>query len=105
MGVATGRGLPVNSKGLKIPVTPMRQLTLFVLFSLLLLVPAGANANLRIMPTEELVSNSIIIARVRVAVVDESEFGVYRQIATLDVIDVIEGDFTIKQIRVGAQSG
>jgi hypothetical protein len=67
--------------------------------------PQGRVPCMRIMPTVELVSHSMLIARVRVLNVEESEWGVYRQIADVELVDVIDGDFTLKRARIGAASG
>lgn len=81
-------------------------LRLFLLATLLssAIVPADGSANLRVMRPVELATSSTIIARARVLSVDESEWGNFRQIARLELVDVIEGDFTIKEVRVAAQS-
>ena len=65
-------------------------------------VAAGAGPNLRVMPPAELAANSVIVARVRVVDVDESDWADFRQMATLELVDVIEGDFTLKQVKVVA---
>lgn len=67
------------------------------------LVPVSASPNLRVMTPAELVASSVIIARVRVVDVDESDWGDFKQVATLELEDIIEGDFTLKQIRVAAR--
>lgn len=81
-------------------------LRLFLLATLLssAIVPVDGSANLRVMRPVELATSSTIIARARVLSVDESEWGNFRQIARLELVDVIEGDFTIKEVRVAAQS-
>jgi hypothetical protein len=66
--------------------------------------PTDAHANLRVMTPVELASNAIIVARARVLSVDESDWGNFRQIAKLELVDVIEGDFTIGEVRVAARS-
>lgn len=68
------------------------------------IAPASAIPNLRVMPPAELVSNSVLIARARVVDVDESEWADFRQMVTLELTDVIEGDFTVKRVRVAAGS-
>ena len=79
---------------------------LLLLTALLVAVaaPADAHANLRVMTPVELASNAIIVARARVLSVDESDWGNFRQIAKLELVDVIEGDFTIGEVRVAARS-
>lgn len=65
---------------------------------------AKGNGDLRIMPMRELVENSVLIARVRVDKTEESDWGDFRQVAKLDLVDVIEGDFTLKDVRVAGNS-
>ena len=65
---------------------------------------AAGNGELRIMPTRELVAQSVLIARARVDKTDDSDWGDFRQIAKLDLVDVIEGDFTLKDVRVAGNS-
>lgn len=81
----------------------MMKVLLSLVLSFSAMAPTGAGC-LRIMAPTELASRSSIIARARVVDVDESEFGPFRQIATLELVDVIEGDFTVKTVRVGARS-
>ena len=78
----------------------------FVLLALVLgaLVPAAAGPNLRVMPPAELVANSVIIARARVVDVDESDWADFKQMATLELVDVIDGDFTLSKVKVAARS-
>ena len=61
-------------------------------------------ADLRIMPMRELVEKAVLIARARVDKTDESDWGDFRQVAKLELVDVIEGDFTLKDVRVAANS-
>jgi hypothetical protein len=77
-----------------------------VLLALLVgaLAPVDAGPNLRVMPPAELVANSVIIARARVVDVDESDWGDFKQMATLELVDVIDGDFTLNHVRVAARS-
>lgn len=74
--------------------------------ALLLALPAAQNRNcLRVMPIEELTRNATLIARVRVVRVDKvNYFGLFSQIARLRTVDVIEGDFMLKEVNVFAQS-
>jgi hypothetical protein len=81
----------------------LRSCLLFV-FVLGSLAPASGGPNLRVMPPAELVANSVIIARARVVDVDESDWADFKQMATLELVDVIEGDFTLKTVRVAARS-
>jgi hypothetical protein len=59
---------------------------------------------LRVMPLDELVGNSLLIARGHVHEVDESEWGANRQVAELHLDEVIFGDTTLKQVHVGTKS-
>jgi hypothetical protein len=59
---------------------------------------------LRVMSTHELAVASILIARARVVDTDDSDWGEFGQIATLDLVDVIDGDFTLRTVRVQARS-
>ena len=68
------------------------------------LAPAHADAQLRVMTPVELASSATLIARARVIDTDESDYSDFRQIAELELVDVIEGDFTIGEVRVAAQS-
>ena len=83
----------------------MIKTTLLSLLCMSLLSPQGRVPCMRIMPTVELVTHSMLIARVRVLAVNESEWGVYREIADVEVLDVIDGDFTLKRAPIGASSG
>jgi hypothetical protein len=65
--------------------------------------PASAVC-LRVMTPQELVVTSILIARVRVTDTDDSDWGEFGQIATLELVDIIEGDFTLRDARVHAKS-
>ena len=82
----------------------MIRLTLVFAALLAAIVPVDALPNLRVMPPAELVANSVIIARVRVTDTDESDWADFKQMATLELVDVIEGDFTVKKVRVAAGS-
>lgn len=80
----------------------------FILIALpLLIVPglAQSPACLRVMPTEELARQSILIARVRVNRVEKIRYrGEFSQLGVLTPVDVIEGDFTLKELNVVARS-
>lgn len=65
---------------------------------------ATGNGDLRVMPTRELVEKSILIARARVEKTDDSDWGDFKQIAKLEIVDVIEGDFTLDEVRVASNS-
>lgn len=62
------------------------------------------NGELRVMPIRELIAKSVLIARVKVDKTDESDWGDFKQIAKLDIVDVIEGDFTLEDVRVAGNS-
>ena len=84
----------------------MKKLIIIMALSLLAL-PGFAQSRpcLRIMPIADLVRNSILIARVKVHRADKANYrGLFSQIATLNPVDVIEGDFTLKEIHVLARS-
>jgi hypothetical protein len=81
----------------------MKTILILVLVFAALASPAPAGC-LRVMSTQELATASLLIARVRVQETDDSDWGEYGQIATLDLVDVIEGDFTLKSVRVLAKS-
>jgi hypothetical protein len=84
----------------------MRKLLLIMALPLLVLQGFAQTRNcLRVMPVEELSQRSNLIARVKVHKVDDAKYrGMYAQIATLRPLDVIEGDFTLKEINVLARS-
>jgi hypothetical protein len=66
---------------------------------------AQSNGCLRVMPIEELTRQSILIARVKVRRVDKANYrGEFSQLAVLTPVDVIDGDFTLKQLNVLARS-
>lgn len=77
------------------------------IFLLLMALPGLAQSNgcLRVMPIEELTRQSILIARVKVKRVDKANYrGEFNQLAVLTPVDVIDGDFTLKQLNVLARS-
>lgn len=84
----------------------MNKFVLMIALPLLALpVFAQSRACLRVMPPDELTRNSIFIARVKTYRVDKANYrGMFSQIATLRPVDVIEGDFTLKEINVFARS-
>jgi hypothetical protein len=60
---------------------------------------------LRINPIGELTRQAILIARVKVQKVDKANYrGAFSQLAVLQPVDVIDGDFTLKAINVLARS-
>jgi hypothetical protein len=81
----------------------MKKLVLINLLAMTAL--EGPRNCLRIMPVQELTRNATYIARVRVTHTRKANFrGQYGQLATLRPIDVIEGDFTLKEVNVLAHS-
>ena len=84
----------------------MRKLVLIIALPLLVLPGLAQSRNcLRVMPVEELVRQAILIARVRVHKVDRARYrGEFAQLSVLYPLDVIEGDFTLKEINVLARS-
>ena len=84
----------------------MRKLVLIIALPLLALQAVAQSRNcLRIMPIDEMTRNSVLIGRVKVQKADKANFrGSFSQIAILRPVDVIEGDFTLKQINVLARS-
>lgn len=81
---------------------------LIIIALLQLALPAGLSQSrpcLRIMPIEELTRNAAFIARVKVVrAEDVNKRGPFGQIALLQPVDVIDGDFTLKQLNVAARS-
>jgi hypothetical protein len=58
------------------------------------------------MPVDELTRQSIFIARIKVHKVERARYrGEFNQLALLRPVDVIDGDFTLKEIFVLALSG
>lgn len=84
----------------------MNKLTLIIALALLVLPGLAQSRNcLRIMPVEELARNAVFIARVKVHKVDKANYrGLFNQVATLRPVDVIEGDFTLREVSVLSRS-
>ena len=84
----------------------MRKVVLIV--ALPLLVPPGLAQSrncLRVMPVDEITRQAILIARVKVHKIDKARYrGEFSQVAVLYPVDVIEGDFTLKEFNVLARS-
>jgi len=77
------------------------------IFLLLMALPGLAQSNgcLRVMTIDELTRQSILIARVKVRRVDKANYkGEFSQLAVLTPVDVIDGDFTLKELNVLARS-
>src|SRR5688572_5044688 len=85
----------------------MRKFLLIIALPLLVLQGFVQTRNcLRVMPMEEVARQAILIARVEVHKVDKDSYrSEINQIAVLNPVDVIEGDFTLRQINVLARSG
>lgn len=77
-----------------------------ILLTLLVLPGLAQSRNcLRINPIEELTKQAILIARVKVRKVEKANYrGEFSQLALLNPVDVIDGDFTLKAINVLARS-
>ncbi|HSB08708.1 MAG TPA: hypothetical protein VLM38_04315 [Blastocatellia bacterium] len=84
----------------------MKKLVILTALPLLVLSGLAQSRNcLRVMPIEELTRQAILIARVRVQKVDKARYrGEFSQLARLSPIDVIEGDFTLRELNVVARS-
>jgi len=84
----------------------MRKPLILIALPLLVLTGFAQSVNcLRLMPAEELTGNATWIGRVKVRRADKANYrGSYNQVATLQPLDVIEGDFTLKELNVLAQS-
>ena len=84
----------------------MRKIVFIIALPLIALQGVAQSRNcLRIMPMDELTRNSVLIGRVKVQKADKANYrGSFSQIVILRPVDVIEGDFTLKQINVLARS-
>jgi len=84
----------------------MNKLLLIITLPLLIFTGLAQSRNcLRIMPIDEMTRNSSLIARIKVRRVDKANYrGSFAQLAALLPIDVIDGDFTLKQMNVLARS-
>jgi hypothetical protein len=84
----------------------MRKLLASIVLSVLVLPAAGQSPTcLRVMPMDEMVHNSILIGRVKVQRTEKARYrGEFNELATLTPVDVIDGDFTLKEINVLARS-
>ncbi|MFY9554481.1 MAG: hypothetical protein WAV20_08685 [Blastocatellia bacterium] len=84
----------------------MRKVVLIIALPLLVLPGLAQSRNcLRVMPVDELTRQAILIARVKVHRVDKARYrGEFSQLAVLYPVDVIDGDFTLKEINVLARS-
>lgn len=79
-----------------------------ILIALLLLTASGLAQSrncLRVMPIEELTRSATLVARVKVLRVGKASYlGKYSQIATLDPVDIIEGDSKLETVTVLGQA-
>jgi len=84
----------------------MRKVLLLTALPLLVLSGFAQSRNcLRVMTVEEITRQAILIARVKVHKVDKAKYkGEYGQLAVLYPVDVIEGDFTLKEFNVLART-
>src|ERR1044071_4239687 len=84
----------------------MRKSIALIAVPLLVVMGFAQSRNcLRLMHTDELARNAIWIGRVKVRKADRANYrGSFNQIAALLPLDVIEGDFTLKELNVLAQS-
>lgn len=84
----------------------MRKLITLIALPLLVVTGFAQSRNcLRLMHTDELTRNATWIGRVKVRKADKANYrGSFSQVATLQPFDVIEGDFTLKELNVLAQS-
>ena len=84
----------------------MRKVVLTIALPLLVLPGLAQSRNcLRVMPIDDVTRQAILIARVKIHKVDKAKYrGEFSQLAVLYPVDVIEGDFTLKEINVLARS-
>lgn len=84
----------------------MKTLVILTAIPLLILPGLAQTRNcLRVMSMDEVTRQAILIARVKVQKVDKARFrGEFSQLARLSPVEVIEGDFTLKDINVLARS-
>ena len=84
----------------------MRKIVFIIALPLIALQGIAQSRNcLRIMTMDEMTRNSVLIGRVKVQKADKANYrGSFSQIVILRPVDVLEGDFTLKQINVLARS-
>ncbi|HKP11612.1 MAG TPA: hypothetical protein VJZ91_05855 [Blastocatellia bacterium] len=84
----------------------MRKVITLIAVALLALTGFAQSRNcLRVMHADELSRNAIWIGRVKVRRADKANYrGSFTQVAALQPLDVIEGDFTLKELNVLSQS-
>lgn len=82
-----------------------RTALLLALFVAFVWPPLAWSQCLRVMSNEELSQGASMIARVRVIKTEKARYeGVYKQLATLQVLEVIWGDTNAKELRVWSQT-
>lgn len=84
----------------------MRKVVLIIALPLLVLPGLAQSRNcLRVMAIDEVTRQAILIARVKVHKIEKANYrGEFSQMAVLYPLDVIEGDFTLKEINVLARA-
>src|SRR5215813_2281451 len=84
----------------------MKRLSFIIVLPLILVAAqAQSRSCLRIMPVDELIRNSTLIARVVVHKVSRANYhGAYNQLAILEARDVIDGNTSLQQINVLSRS-
>ncbi len=103
---ANWRVLALTASG-GVSLRHMRKVVLVIALPLVVLTGlAQSRSCLRIVPIDELTRQAILIARVKVHRVEKANYrGEYSQLAVLTPVDVIDGDFTLKELNVLARSG
>ena len=81
----------------------MKRALLLIALIASLVVPAVASDDLRMLTPAELVANSTLIARAHVTKVEKSKWASFRQVAKLELVDVLAGDGTDHKVRVAAR--
>jgi len=102
---ACGRVLALTGFG-GVGLLYMRKVVLIIALPLMVLPGLAQSRNcLRVMPIDDVTRQAILIARVKIHKVDKAKYrGEFSQLAVLYPVDVIEGDFTLKEINVLARS-
>jgi hypothetical protein len=102
---ASGRVVALTACG-GVDLPYMRKVALIIAVPLLVLPALAQTRNcLRVMPVDEVTRQAILIARVKVHKVERATYrGEFNQMAILYPVDVIEGDFTLKELNVLARS-
>lgn len=84
----------------------MNKVIIMIALPLLVITGLGQSRTcLRVMPPDELVRTASIIARVKVYKVGKAAYrGMFSQLAILRPVEVIDGDFTLKEFYVLSRS-